>query len=68
VAKAGTPPDIQARLNALVVQAMKSPEVASRLQGLGAQLISPTNEEFTQSMKAEIEKTARIAKALGIAK
>ncbi len=68
VARAGTPRDVQARLNALVTQAMKSPEVAARLQGLGAQLISPSNEEFSQSMKAEIEKTARIAKALGIAK
>ncbi len=47
---------------------MKTPEVMERLQALGAQLISPTNEEFSASMKAETEKTARIAKALGIAK
>lgn len=68
VARADTPREAQTRLHALITQAMKSPEVAARLQGLGAQLITPTNEEFSQSMKAEIEKTARIAKALGIAK
>ncbi len=68
VARAGTPPDVQARLHALVTQAMKSAEVAERLQSLGAQLITPTNEEFSASMKAETEKTAKIAKALGIAK
>ncbi len=68
VTRAGVPADVQARLHQLVTQAMKTPEVMERLQALGAQLISPTNEEFSASMKAETEKTARIAKALGIAK
>ena len=68
VARADTPRDVVAKLNNLIVQAMKSPEVAERLQSLGAQLISPTNEEFSASMKTEIEKSARIAKSLGIAK
>jgi tripartite-type tricarboxylate transporter receptor subunit TctC len=68
VARAGTPPEAQAKLHALVTQAMKSAEVAERLQSLGAQLITPTNDEFSASMKAETEKTAKIAKTLGIAK
>ncbi len=68
VTRSGLPPEVQARLHQLVTQAMKTPEVMERLQALGAQLISPTNEEFSASMKAETEKTARIAKALGIAK
>ena len=68
VARSGTPVEIQAQLHQLVTQAMKTPEVMERLQSLGAQLISPSNDEFSASMRAETEKTARIAKALGIAK
>ncbi len=68
VARADTPRDVVARLHALVTQAMKTTEVSERLQSLGAQLITPGNDEFSQNMKAEIEKSARIAKTLGIAK
>ncbi len=68
VAKAGVPKEVQARLHELVTEAMKSKEVNDKLVALGAQTITPTNEEFTRDMTAEIEKSARIAKALGIAK
>ena len=47
---------------------MQSPEVKERLVALGAQPISPTNEQFSADMKAEAEKAALLAKKLGIVK
>ncbi len=68
VARAGASPQVLGRLHDLVNEAMKSKEVDERLVALGAQPITPTNSEFSAQMKAEVEKSARIAKALGIAK
>jgi tripartite-type tricarboxylate transporter receptor subunit TctC len=68
VTRAGAPQEVVTRLNELVTEAMKSKEVDERLVALGAQPITPTNHEFAAQMKAEVEKSARIAKALGIAK
>jgi len=68
VARAGAPRETMARLRELVLDAMTSAEVKDRLVALGAQPINPSNEEFTRQMAAEIEKSARIAKALGITK
>ena len=68
VARSGTPPEVLARMHDLVAHAMQSKEVEERLQALGAQIVAPGNDAFSASMKAETEKTARMAKALGIAK
>ncbi|QJW85697.1 hypothetical protein HK414_01140 [Ramlibacter terrae] len=68
VARAGTPPDVATRLNQLVADAMKSKEATEKLGALGAQMITPSTEEFRRDMAAEVEKSARMAKALGVAK
>ena len=68
VAPAGTPGDAVTALNALIVGAMRAPDVKERLVALGAQPISPTNEQFTAELKAEVEKATLVAKSLGIVK
>lgn len=65
VAPAGTPREIVATLNALFHGAAQSSEVKERLSGLGAQPNTPTNEQFAADLKAEVEKSARLAKMLG---
>ena len=55
-------------LNGFFTASMQSAEVRERLSGLGAQTYTPTNEQFAAELKAEFEKSARVAKMLGTAK
>jgi tripartite-type tricarboxylate transporter receptor subunit TctC len=68
VAPAGTPKDAVDTLNRIIVGAMQAPEVKERLAGMGAEPISPTNEQFIAELKAETEKAAKLAKTLGTPK
>jgi len=68
IARAGTPPEIVERLRELVLQAMQSDEVRERLVGLGAQPVTPTNDEFVEQLKQEIKRSKEIAETLGIRK
>lgn len=65
----GAPAAIVKKLNATVLQSMKTPEVRARLEGLGAQVVSDeraTPEYLGQFVKSEIEKWAGTIKASGI--
>jgi tripartite-type tricarboxylate transporter receptor subunit TctC len=62
MAPAGTPKEVVARLNAEIVKALKQPDVQERLQGLGAEIVGSTPEEFGAFVNAEIAKWARVAK------
>jgi len=66
VAPAGVPRDVIAKLNAEIMKAVQAPAVRERLVGVGAQLVDIPNEEFAGLMKAEVEKAARLIRALGI--
>jgi tripartite-type tricarboxylate transporter receptor subunit TctC len=68
MAPAGTPREIVATLNGHFHGAMQTAEVKERLAGLGAQVNTPTNEQFASQLKAEFEKAAKVAKMLGTAK
>ncbi len=68
MAPAGTPREVIATLNGLFHGAMQTAEVKERLAGLGAQVSTPTNEQFAAQLKAEFEKAAKVAKLLGTAK
>lgn len=67
VAPAGTPKDIIAKLQATVVETLKSPEVAKRfaLEG-GEPSPSRTPEEFGAMMRSEVQKWARVVKTARI--
>jgi tripartite-type tricarboxylate transporter receptor subunit TctC len=64
----GTPADIVKKINEATVQAMETPAVKERLQGLGAQLVAPDRrspEYLAGFLKSEIEKWAAPIKASG---
>src|SRR6478752_4910110 len=65
----GTPADVVKKLSDAALQAMKTPGVRERLEGLGAVIVSEdrtTQEYLGQFLKAEIEKWAAPIKASGV--
>ncbi|MDE1947513.1 MAG: tripartite tricarboxylate transporter substrate binding protein [Burkholderiales bacterium] len=62
VAPAGTPREAMQALSALFQGAMQTQAVKDRLSELGAQPISPSNEQFVADMKAETAKAAELFK------
>jgi tripartite-type tricarboxylate transporter receptor subunit TctC len=54
------------RLHADAVRALNAPETRERLQNLGADPIGNTSEQYTEFMKNEISKWAKVIKAAGI--
>lgn len=65
-APAKTPRAIIDRLHGDTVRALNAPDVRERLQGLGAEPVGNTPEQYTQFMKNEIAKWAKVIKAAGI--
>jgi len=62
MAPAGTPPNIIARLNAEINRILKMPDVAEKLQALGAEIVGSTPDEFAAYVKSEIEKWGKVAR------
>ena len=62
MATAGTPADIVARLNSEINRILKMPDVAEKLQGLGAVIVGSTPDEFDKYVKAEITKWGKVAR------
>jgi tripartite-type tricarboxylate transporter receptor subunit TctC len=66
VAPAGVPKEVVAKLNAAIVSGLKSAEVRTRFQDLGYEAIGDTPEQFSATIKTDIEKFARVIKSAGI--
>jgi tripartite-type tricarboxylate transporter receptor subunit TctC len=66
IAPAKTPPDIVAKLSSGVMAAVKSSEVRGRFDQLGYDPIGDSSTEFAATIKADIEKFAKIIKTSGI--
>jgi tripartite-type tricarboxylate transporter receptor subunit TctC len=65
----GTPEPIIRKLHDATVQAMETPAVKDRLQGLGASLVAPerrSSEYLAQFVRSEIDKWAPPIKASGV--
>ena len=62
MAPAGTPPEIIARLNAEINRILKMPDVAEKLQALGAEIVGSTADEFAAYVKSEIDKWGKVAR------
>jgi tripartite-type tricarboxylate transporter receptor subunit TctC len=62
MAPAGTPPEIIAKLNAEINRILKLPDVAAKLQGLGAEIVGSTPSEFDNYVKSEIAKWGKVAR------
>jgi tripartite-type tricarboxylate transporter receptor subunit TctC len=65
LAPAGTPKDIIERLHAEFVKALKDPEFAARMRGMGLELYGTTPTEFSQFIRSENAKWAKVIKATG---
>ena len=64
-APAGTPRDIISKIHAVVTRSLQTPQMIERLSTQGAQPVGNTPEEFTEFLRAEIAKWAKVVKASG---
>ena len=65
IGPAGMPKDIVAKLNAVTVEALKSPDVVQKLSTQGANLVGDKPEQFAAFIKTEIAKWAKVVEASG---
>ena len=65
VVPAGTPKDIVDRLHKEFVRAVKDPEFAARMRGMGLEIYGTTPAEFAQFMRDENIKWTKVIKATG---
>lgn len=66
LAPAGTPKDIVAKLNGAITATVKSPDIKPKLEDRGYTVIGGTPEQFSDNIRAEIAKWAKVIKAAGI--
>jgi len=66
VAPAHTPPQVVAALNKAAVEAMKDPEVISKLSSQGAILVGDTPEQFRSYIDSETKKWAKVIADAGV--
>jgi tripartite-type tricarboxylate transporter receptor subunit TctC len=64
--RAGTPPEVVARLHAEAVRALAAPEVRERLVGMGATPVGNTPAEFAAFVKAESARWGEVVRRAGI--
>src|SRR4051794_31434009 len=65
-APAGTPRPIIEQLNAVIVKALRQPDVAKRLAAEGAEVVGSTPEEFGAHIKSELARVEKVVRAAGI--
>lgn len=63
---AGTPKAVVDKLHGQVVKMMAQPDVRSRIEGLGFDIIASSPAEFAAQVKVEVEKWTKVVKAAGI--
>ncbi|MEO8440893.1 MAG: tripartite tricarboxylate transporter substrate binding protein [Betaproteobacteria bacterium] len=66
LAPAGTPKNVVARLDAELAKAVNAPELRERFATLGVEPYSRNSEQMTIYLKAEVDKYAKIVKAIGL--
>ncbi|MGH8639863.1 MAG: Bug family tripartite tricarboxylate transporter substrate binding protein [Burkholderiales bacterium] len=65
-APAGTPPAILQRLHKETIRALNDPDVRKLLEGLGAEVLGTSPEEYSQFIRSETAKWGKVIKAAGI--
>ena len=65
-APAGTPAELVEKINHDVREALRDPDVAARLQSIGAEPMPMSPAEFDRFVRAEMEDAASVVKAGGI--
>ena len=66
LAPTGTPADVTARLNSEVNLALKQPEIAEKMAGLGMTPVGGTQEQFGAFIRADIDKWTKLIQARNI--
>jgi len=66
VMRAGTPPEIVARLSEELKNTLRQPDVAERAASLGLDLIGSTPDQFATFQRAEIAKWGEVVRAANI--
>lgn len=66
VVPTGTPPMVIERLNTELVKALKSPEVMSKMEGFGMDVIGSTPGQFAQRIRKDQEHYARLVQEIGL--
>jgi tripartite-type tricarboxylate transporter receptor subunit TctC len=65
-APARTPREIVAKLNDATVKALRSPEVAERMNQIGFDVVASSPEQFGRFMREEVERWTRVVQKGGI--
>jgi tripartite-type tricarboxylate transporter receptor subunit TctC len=65
-APAGTPPDVVQRLNTEINAILKMPDVGERFNGVGAEVMGGSVEDFAKFHRAEYARWAQFIKTTGI--
>ena len=63
---ASTPKEIVARLHQEIIKALRSPEVKSRLEAEGAEIIGSTPEQAAAVIRSDLQKWAEVIRRTGI--
>jgi len=66
VVRAGSPPEVVARLNREIVKILNMPEVKSSIENDGNVVIANTPQEFTAFLRSESKKLSEIIKIAGV--
>jgi len=66
VAPAGVPKDVAAKLSAATISALKAPDVRQRFSELGYEVIGDTPEQFSATIRNDIDKYVRLIRKIGI--
>jgi tripartite-type tricarboxylate transporter receptor subunit TctC len=66
VAPSGTPHDILVKASAEVVKAVKEPEFAEQLKGLGIETVGSTRSELDAFRRSQTARIAELVKAAGV--
>ena len=65
-ARAGTPPEVIARLQSAVARIVREPEFAQRMTALGMELMEDGTENYVRFVKEDMERYAQAVKAAGV--
>ena len=65
-ARAGTPPEVIARLQSAVAKIVREPDFAARMTALGMELMEDGTENYVRFVKQDMERYAAAVKAAGI--
>lgn len=66
LAPAKTPPEIVGKLEAEITKTFKRPEVRARLAAEGAEIVTSSPQQFSETIRSDVTKWGSVVKTLGI--